>query len=258
MIDSVDGWDDSPIPPRVEAVGTADVTAGFIPEHQRQPVGADNMAYGRVVQVEGVRVGEGIGRTLGTGVFIAPDILLTAAHVLWDDSADVFGQQREGYAEHVTIRSPVLPIPPAARSTDRFVAAAGYRNFRQPAFDLAVIKLAAPVPKSAGITPFSVPSGGLDHAQVKVFGYPENANNLLFSALGTCIGGDTGMVYHTADVTEGISGGPVLADFPSGPRLVAIHRAGPGESPPQFADSCGAVRMTQEAIQWIQGRINML
>jgi len=216
----------------------------------RIPVSHADPAHASVVQILSFRPGETVPRLAGTGVFVAEDLLVTAAHVIFDPSEEVFGSQRMGYAGMVVLQSEVLRILPAVRQTQRIVAAPGYTQDGDPSFDLAVIQLNDPVGAAQAVRPHAAAGDKLVGMHVNVYGYPQLSSRM-FSGSGSCIAHDRGLIFHTADVTEGQSGGAVMAEAGNTWRFVGLHRAGPAETPRTLPQSSGAVRFTPAGLKWI-------
>ena len=195
-------------------------------------------------------------RTAGSGVFITDDVLLTSGHLLFNP--EIFGPHRSGgYADHVRLTSPWLPIHPQAAASNRVVAAPGWVKGSSPGADVGVIKLNLPVNPAANLTPVAASNTKLANAAVRVYGFPLISQQLHYAS-GTCVALQSQLIFHSADVGPGESGSPLLAMISDVPALVGLHRAGPGETPSGLPPSVSAFRLTRPALNWIQNVIPLL
>jgi V8-like Glu-specific endopeptidase len=224
----------------------------------RGPVGEQDRFRLAVAKIWCFAPGGGEPVAAGSGVFVAHDTLLTVGHVIFDP--EEYGTARAGgYVGHVQIDSPWFPIPPAAAATDRVVAPPGWTGpERRRDGDIGVIKLNAPIPGVTPLIPQAHTDQQLANAQVAVYGFPALTRQL-FLAPGRCVGLEPSFIYYDADVSEGESGGPLLAALPGGVELAGLHRAGPGETPSTMpTNAVSALRLTAEAIGWIQAMLAKL
>jgi V8-like Glu-specific endopeptidase len=120
-----------------------------------------------------------------------------------------------------------------------------------PNFDLALIKLNAEVPAPGRpLAPAPLADNDLLQFPVRAYGFPLGDPHL-YGGQGTCVGVAGQRMFYDADVAEGESGGPVISLQPTGPFLVGVHRAGPGETPAAYGQTNGGVRLTPEAVTWM-------
>ncbi len=238
--------DDSTIPAPFDQHATT--YFGFIPSEARHPADGNDPLGRSVVRLLAFRVGEGTPRKAGTAVAIASDVLITAAHNVFDPTNSGFGTQRQGYAQAVQISSEFMAVPAAV--TTRFVAPPGYTRNGDRGADLAVIKLNAAVPTASSLVMQALPDQEIQQKPIVIYGYPELAPQLFYGR-GRCVAARPGALFHTADAAEGESGGPFFIAEGGSLALVGLHRAGPAESPGDVPPSCGAVRLSAGAIAWI-------
>ena len=186
---------------------------------------------------------------VGTGVFIADDVLLTAAHVLYD--VRLFG----GYVDYVQIVLPGIPVPPAA-SRSKWVAVPLPAQTNGPPpreVDLGIVRLAAPVPGIAPLACAVAPDAALQNAALRLYGYPL-FDYQLYWLPGESIAAEQQNFFYLAKAEEGESGSPVFVQSQTGPALIGLHIAGAGELPqdPRLAT---AFRFTADTSGWINATV---
>jgi V8-like Glu-specific endopeptidase len=199
--------------------------------------------------------GDDAGRFAGTAVFITPSVLLTAAHVVFHPRN--YGAVRGGYVEHVELAAPGIDIPTQIKRSHRVLAARGWRQRKEAAADIGIIKLDAAVDAAVPLSPAVVGGDQLVGRQIRVYGYPAPSERLYFSD-GTCQAEQAGVLYHTANVLPGDSGSPVLVAERPEPLFVGLHRAGVGETPADLRPSVGAFLITAEALAWVRAMMPRL
>lgn len=159
-----------------------------------------------------------------TGTLIASDLVLTAAHCLYDNGAALDPAKmlfRAGYAEGQAVAESAalrLVVLPGYRP-DMPVSAQNVRN------DVALVQLAQPIP-TAVAAPFSVKAPGKGDA-VSVVSYAMGREEML-SWQRECrvLDRAEALVALDCDVTFGASGAPVLDRSSGRAQIVALISAG--------------------------------
>lgn len=191
----------------------------------------ENSGLDELLTREDLRGFEPVGRVdiaeggFCTGVLIAPDLVLTAAHcVVGRDGAAIDAGRitfRAGFAYGTALADvPVL----------RTVVDEGYRNIdpappENIARDVALLQLARPIP-SAEISPFVVARPG-NGDEVSVVSYAEGREEALsWQRLCRVLGRQEALIAVDCDVSFGSSGAPVLDRSGYRAKIVSIISAG--------------------------------
>ncbi|MGZ8298760.1 MAG: trypsin-like serine peptidase, partial [Allosphingosinicella sp.] len=160
------------------------------------PVQATSAAVRRLLKIRAFPAGAAVARKEGTGILIAPRLLLTAGHVVHDpDAAIGFG----GYAERVVLSSPFLAADGAAAASTDITAHPEWVSNRDRGSDLALIVLAGAWPGADSFAPMALATGDMAQRRMWAFGYPNGENTPFYSA-GGCMAAIADLLYHTADV----------------------------------------------------------
>jgi protease YdgD len=190
-----------------------------------------NSGLDELITREDLRGFEPVGRVdvenggFCTGALIAPDLVLTAAHCVFDPSGTRIDAGRITFRAGLSYGSSVVEVAVA-----RTVVDPGYLNV-DPApsemieRDAALLQLADPIP-SAMISPFVVARPG-NGDEVSVVSYAEGREEALsWQRICHVIGRQERLIAMDCDVTFGASGAPVLDRSGYRAKIVSIISAG--------------------------------
>ncbi len=205
-------------------------------------------AIGKVVATFGSSVSS------ATGVVIAKNTVLTAAHVIfsqtvgWPDSI-VFIPGKDGSDE-----------PFGRISVSHWDVPADWTSGTDASLDIAVLTLADSIGGQTGTLPIDVIDGSaLSGATLRSAGYPSDlaGGSSMYLAPGPFLGVQGNTLLAGIDTERGQSGSPIWVHAGSDLALVAVL-AGIGEVPQsdgQPQEECMGVYITPEVYSWIKATI---
>jgi protease YdgD len=162
-----------------------------------------------------------------TGTLIAPDLVLTAAHCLYDGES---GQMRDtsqmvfraGYRDGKAIAE-VRVARGVAPQTYQPLNAPKQQNIRN---DVALLQLAQSIPAITA-APFALHSGSAPDGKISVVSYGRGrAEALSWQRECSLLDRAYGMMAFDCDVTFGSSGAPVFANENGRARILSLISAG--------------------------------
>ena len=192
--------------PRLAPRLPAAIRRDRIGREDRKPVPDTTVPpYNQIVLLHAFAQDGRLARKMGTGWFLTPRLVLTAAHVVYDPA--VFGQDGTavrvlgwpGYGSAGSSSS-------SFESSDVHVHPQFERHLRQD-FDIALIALAR------SYDGLGIPLAGAGTQNISVAGYPGDLGNgrTMFDCVGTVVGIEQGFIFHDADTSGGQSGAPIIA-----------------------------------------------
>lgn len=178
------------------------------------------------------RVWQAVGRldTRGsgycTGTLIAPDLVLTAAHCVYDRQGQLHSPENMKFQAGLTNGKPA-----AQRVVAQIEAHAGYipntpLTLDTVRHDVALVRLAEPIPTHE-LDPFVVFSGKLSNGPVSVVSYGRGRSNAL-SRQNQCqvLGQRDAVIAVDCDVTFGSSGAPVFTHLNGRGQIASVISGG--------------------------------
>lgn len=162
-----------------------------------------------------------------TGTLIAPDLVLTAAHCVYQRSNGALVK-----AEKLTFQAGLTNGQAAARrAVAQIEAHQGYDphsaySLENVRHDIALVRLADPIPTHE-LDPFAVFSSSLPRGSVSVVSYGQGRSDAL-SRQDQCevLGRQQGLIAFDCDVTHGSSGAPVFTHLNGRGQIVSVISGG--------------------------------
>ncbi|MFP7225848.1 trypsin-like serine protease [Priestia filamentosa] len=154
-----------------------------------------------------------------TGAFIAPDRVLTAAHCVYNSNLETYYRQTSVYPGMNNDKFQL-----GTTDSVEYYVPEEYINTGKAKYDYAVIKVADPIGKDAGILKVKK-AKEVNKSPIKIIGYPfdkyeETSNMSQYEMSGDIVDEDQNTIYYNIDTTTGQSGAPILN---SKNEIIGIH-----------------------------------
>lgn len=252
---------DSAPPPQPEPARSKDIIDDDDRDGRRPVRDATVAPYSGICLIQSFQnSGDARAVGAGTGWLVAPDIILTAAHVVCNNQYFSGATRPLAGAVHMWFGFNNEPEPPfGAEISTKIAVPAQYKEYLFPDWDVAVIKLERRVGDRLGWFDMQTPSAtSLKNADICVAGYPGEPGEeekwfRQFEGEKKVLDVSDTRIYHNVDTTGGQSGAPVFVK--SGKRAAAfgVHARGRYEALATIGMSANfAVRFRPELLKWIK------
>jgi glutamyl endopeptidase len=153
----------------------------------------------------------------GTGWFLTPRIVITAAHILFPDGKPVSHAVVTPGSNGPAVR------PFGSFQSSVFAAAKGWLADQDPRADVAAIRLTKPVPVTP-LQPAALSDNDLKNGEFIMAGYPsDKPPGTLWGMQGPILKGNAFLLHHKLAVRGGQSGGPLFRWVGDAQQVVGIQ-----------------------------------
>lgn len=184
--------------------------------------------------------------SIGTGVLVAPSTILTAAHVIFDNSRGIWSYTVEVYPGGHKNSSGTI-VAPYGKFHSVYVTRGNNYETNDSADDWAIIDLNDDIGSEIGYMGVSSELSNGD--TVRLYGYHGDYDSRLGYGPGTTSGVSTYKFRHNCDAIAGSSGGPITRGSTT---VVGIHSGGYNSNWDQ------ACKVSNYIVGWIEERIEGL
>ena len=245
VLDVPDPVDSNPLPTRPDVPTPRDILG----DDDRGGVEHPKMApYAPIALLHAFIGNETGAQALGTGWFIGPRTVVTAAHVVhgrafppkWLAGRVVGwpGYQQSADENFAFTTHRVTVHPQYVQSQDR-------------RFDIAVLTLTEDMPLPSIFKLDAADDPTVADAEIRVAGFPGDKGGLaMYEASGRVVAAEEEHLFHDADAAEGQSGAPIWIPG-SEPRVIGVHVDGKEHSQHLGREANLGVRLTREHVSWI-------